>query len=177
MNEERLYEQLIRLCQPTVERIENNRKITCKPKMFVAHSDAAQCNLQENIDFDQDIVIETAIIRWAHLALTHIHTGTEIRLSEFLGAYIEITEEVPINNNEIFTLKTALLETLHLYNENALTFPVACKILIAGLHETILQQSRVNPGKQDIQTVISKLIYATSNITAQYSKANITIFV
>ena len=143
--------------------------------MFLSHSDAAQCNLQENIEFDQDMVIENAIIRWAHLALAHIHTGTNIRMSEFLGAYIEITEEVPINDNEVPTLRTALLETLHLYNENTLSFPIACKILIAGLQETILQQSRINPGKPEIQRAIFKLIHATSNITVQYNKANIQL--
>ena len=176
MNDERLYEQLVRLCQPTINKIEEKRKLTCKPKMFVQHSDAAQCNLQENIDFDQDAVIENMIIRWAHLALTHIHTGTNISLSEYLGAYIEITEEVPVNDNEISTLRTALLETLQLYNESTLTFPVACKILIAGLHETILQQNRINPGKLEIQKVISKLMHATSNITVQYNKANIQFY-
>ena len=176
MNEERLYEQLIRLCQPTVAKIEENRKRTCKPKMFIDHSDAAQCNLQEDINFDQDIIIENTIKRWAHLALTHIHTGTNISLSEFLGTYIEITEEVPIHDKEVTSLKTALLETLHLHNETTLTFPVACKILIAGLHETVVQQNQINPGRMEIQKVISKLVHATSNITVQYSKANIKMY-
>ena len=176
MNEERLYEQLIRVCRPTIEKIEQKRLRTCKPKMFIQHSDAAQCNLQENLDFDQEAVIENTIIRWTHLALTHIHTGTAINLGEYLGAYIDITEEVPMNDKEIFSLRTALLETLHLHNEHIITFPIACKILIAGLHETIVQQNQINPGKTDIQKAISKLIHATSNITAQYSKANVTFY-
>ena len=173
MNEERLYEQLVQLCQSTVQKIEENRQRTCRPKMFLSHSDAAQCNLQENIDFDQDMIIENAIKRWAHLALTHIHTGTDIHLQEFLGMYIEITEEVPVHDKEVTVLRTALLEVLHLYNENTLTFPVACKLLIAGLQETAYQQYHINPGRMEITEILKKLLHATSQITVQYRKANI----
>ena len=173
MEEEALYEQLVRLCQPTVQKIENKRRVTCKPKMFLCHSDAAACNLQENIDFDQDLVIETTIIQWIQLSLAHVHTGTDIRLDEFLGAFIEITEEVPIHDKEVPVLKMALLETMQLFNADALTFPIACKILTAGLQESLLQQNRVNPGKLEIHKELMKLIHATSNVTVSYTKANI----
>ena len=173
MNIERLYEQLLRLCQPTVQKIEEKRLKTCRPTPFIDHSTAAQCNLQESLDFDQDMVIERTIIGWAHLALTHVHNGVDIRIQEFLGAYIDITEEVPVHNKEIHVLKAALMETLHLYNENVLTFPIACKIMIAGLQETVMQQERINPGRMEIQKNLLKLLHATSDITASYSKANI----
>ena len=121
MDYENLYEQLIRMCRPTIDSIEERRKRTCRPKMFLCHSDAAQCNLQEDIDFDQQKVIETTINRWAHLALHHLEFQTPISLGTFLGLYIEISEEVPLHEKEVPTIKTALLETVHLLNNNTLS--------------------------------------------------------
>ena len=171
MDENSLFGQLVQICKPTIDKIEEKRKNMIKPKMFVAHSDAAACNLQENIDFDQETVIDNTIKRWAHLALAHIHTHTDIRLSEFLGAYIDITEEVLIQQNELNTLRTALLETLEVYNKNALSLPIACKILIAGLQETLITQETINPGRTETRKLLSKLLLATSNASVPYAKA------
>ena len=175
MDYESLYEQLIRMCRPTIDEIEARRQKTCRPKMFLCHSDAAQCNLQEDIDFDQQQIIEQSIKRWAHLALTHIEYQTPISLGKFLGLYIEISEEVPLHEKEVPTLKTALLETVHLLNNSTLSFPIACKILIAGLQTTLTELENISPGRVEAKTTVLKLLHATSNISVLYTKACVKI--
>ena len=164
--------QLLQMCKPTCEKIEKHRAETCKPNIFPQYSEAAACNRQEELDFDQDIVVQHAINRWAHLAIEHIQAGKDIKLSDFLGLYVEITEEVPNDNRELPPMRMALLETVQLYNAKSLTFPIACKILSAGLQVTVENISnRSFYGRSEELRSLDKLLYATSSITVLYTKA------
>ena len=170
--EDKLFEQLIKICKPSVEKIQKQRLQTCKPNIFPQYSEAAACNCQEEIDFNQDAVIEKAISRWAHLAIKHIKTSTDIKISEFLGYYVEITEEIQMDHRELSPLRLSLLEVLQLYNAKALSFPVACKILIAGLQKTVDDIAlRSFYGKSEDLRSLDELLHAISSITVMYSKA------
>ena len=170
--EEKLMAQLLTMCKPTCEKIEQHRAETCKPNILPQYSEAAACNRQEDRDFDQDIIIEQAVYQWAHLALKHLQSGEDIKISEFLGLYVEITEEVQNDNRELPLMRLSLLETVQLYNAQALTFPIACKILIAGLQITVDNISTRNfYGKSENLRSLDKLLHAISSGAVPYKNA------
>ena len=132
--ENALFTQLMEICKPTVDKIKARTTQSRTPSLFPRYSQAAACNQQDEIYFDQLETINHYVGTWARKAVKSIKTEKDVKLSEFLGDYLEISEQAPINSREMLAMRIALLETLQLYNAKALTFPIACKILIAGLH-------------------------------------------
>ena len=157
-----IYELLKDECHQTFQAIEA-RKLQCtSPKLFSNYSDAAMCNNQQDLMFDQSKIIKHKIQLWVDYINTQLKINQAITLQNILGKYIEIHEELPLYSAEYHTTRYALLETLHLFYQNVLTVPIATKLLIAGLQTISLSQP-------DIVKVLTKTLAMTSNMTMQYT--------
>ena len=165
--EDALFTQLMELCKPTVDKIEARKTQSRTPSFFPQYSQAAACNQQDEIYFDQLETIAYYISTWVHRAMKNIKTGKDIKLSEFLGEYIEISEQAPVDSREMLAMRIALLETLQLYNAKALTFPIACKILIAGLHGLV---NLLNDEWEEPFDCLNPLIMMTGGFTSHKYK-------
>lgn len=149
-------------CYLTYQMIENRKKHCTVPKLFNNYSDAAACNNQHDVLFDQTKAIRQRIKSWVDYINVQLKLNQAITLHELLGAYLEIHEELIIYSAEYHTTRCALLETLHLYYQNVLTVPIATKLLIAGLQPISLSQP-------EIATILAKALANTSGMTLPYS--------
>ena len=149
-------------CQLTYQMIATKKKQCTVPKLFNNYSDAAECNNQNDVLFDQTKVIRQRIKSWTDYLILQLKLNQAVTLHELLGKYIEIHEELLIYSAEYHTTRFALLETLHLYYQNVLTVPIATKVLIAGLQPISLSQS-------EIATTLAKALAITSGMTLSYS--------
>ena len=149
-------------CHLTYQMIDAKKKQCTVPKLFTNYSDAAACNNQHDVMFDQTNAIRQKIKSWADYINLHLKLNQAITLHELLGKYLEIHEELLIYSAEYHTTRFALLETLHLYYQNVLTVPIATKLLIAGLQPITLSQP-------DTATILTKALAITSGMTLSYS--------
>ena len=166
-------DKLMIYCKDIIEVIHQRELLTKRPKQFIDYTDAAACNRQCELNFDQENAIKEAIMKWGRKILTHLAINSPIHIQDLLGLYILIHVEVPFNNNEMPPMKYAMIETVDLYEKDSLTVPIATRILIAGLQHTVEQNSLTND--HDIKLLFLSLSKATSGITLPYSKANIPI--
>ena len=173
MDEKKVNEKLFKYCDETLQKIANNELETIKPKQFIDHTDAAACNRQYDMDFDQDNVIKMAILKWGRKVLQHLAINTPINLKDLLGLYLEIHVEIPFNTSEMPPMKYAMLEVTDLFDKGNLTLPIATRLLIAGLQNIIYQQAWQTDN--DIKILFKSLTNATSGIALPYDKANVSI--
>ena len=157
-----IYELLKDECYQTFQLIEAKKLQCTAPKLFANYSDAAMCNNQQDLMFDQTKIIKHKVQIWVDYISTQLKLNQAITLQGILGKYIEIHEELQLYSAEYHTTRYALLETLHLFYQNVLTVPIATKLLIAGLQTISLS----NP---DIVKMLTKVLAITSNMTMQYT--------
>ena len=168
-------DKLMQYCTETIENIQRKEIMTKRPKQFIEHTDAAACNQQWDLDFNQDKVIQKAVLKWGRQILKHLAINTPIKIQDLLGLYMEIHVEVPFSNKEMPPMKYAMLEVVHLHEKGYLTLPIATRLLIAGLQHTIYEQSMMEPTDTEIRQLFMALTNAISGISLPYSKANIPI--
>ena len=173
MDEQKVNEKLFEYCKETLDSIKERELLTKKPKQFIDHTDAAACNRQYDLDFDQEKVIKMAILKWGRKVLQHLAINSPVKLKELLGLYIDIHVEIPFNTKEMPPMKYAMLEVTDLFEKGILTLPLATRLLIAGLQNIIYQQAFQNDN--EIQLLFVSLSNATSGITLPYSKALVPI--
>ena len=150
-------------CVATIQCIEKRKQHCTQPKLFPNFSDAAACNNQTDIMFDQSKVIKQRITEWANYVYHQLKSGHTITLHKLLGLYMEIHEELAMYSTEYHTTRYALLETLHLFYQNVLTAPIATKLLITGLQTISLSQP-------EIIQITAKILALTSDINKSYSE-------
>ena len=173
MDERKVNEKLFEYCKETLENIREKELQTKRPKQFIDHTDAAACNRQYDLDFDQDNIIKMAILKWGRKILQHLALNTPIKLNEMLGLYIEIHVEIPFNTKEMPPMKYAMLEVIDLFEKENLTVPLATRILTAGLQNILYQQAWQTDN--EIKTLLMSLTNATSGITLPYPQALVPI--
>lgn len=172
-NEKEANDKLMVYCKATIEIIHQRELHTKRPKQFIDYTDAAACNQQYDLAFDQEQIVKSAILKWGRKILQHLAINSPLPIQDLLGLYILIHVEIPFNNNEMPPMKYAMLETVDLFEKDNLTVPIATRILIAGLQYTVEQHSLHTD--TDIKFLFLSLSKAISGITLQYSKANIPI--
>ena len=158
-----IYELLKEECVVTIQCIEKRKKHCTKPKLFPNYSDAAACNNQTDIMFDQSKIIKLKITEWSNYIYHQLKSGQTITLHKLLGLYMEIHEELAMYSAEYHTTRYALLETLHLFYQNVLTAPIATKLLVTGLQTVSLSQP-------EIVQITAKILAITSDMTKSYSE-------
>ena len=157
-----IYELLQDECHQTYQYIAAKKKQCTTPKLFANYSDAAECNNQHDLMFDQTKIILQRINHWVDYIQIQLKLGHPVTLHDLLGKYIEIHEELQLYSAEYHTTRYALLETLHLFYQNVLTVPIATKLLIAGLQTLTLTQQKVAP-------ILAKALAITSDISLSYT--------
>ena len=157
-----IYELLQEECYYTYQQIDARKKQCTVPKLFHNFSDAAACNNQHDVMFDQTKVIKQKITAWVEYIQMQLKLTQAVTLHDLLGKYLEIHEELPMYSTEYHTTRFALLETLHLFYQNVLTVPIATKILIAGLQTISLKHP-------DVISLIAKALAYTSDISMSYA--------
>ena len=175
MDEKRINDKLFEFCQETLDSIKERELRTVKPKHFIDHTDAAACNLQGRLDFNQDEIIMTKITEWARYILSSLATGQSLTIEKVLGKYLDIHVEVPFNNKEMPNMKHAMLEVVALFEDETLSTPIATRILIAGLQHTLYQQLVINGPDPNVDNLLLSLTSAISGITLPYEKAQLPI--
>ena len=173
MDERKVNDKLFEYCKEKLDNINERELQTKRPKQFIDHTDAAACNRQHDLDFDQDAVIKMAILTWGRKVLQHLAIESPIKINTLLGLYINIHVEIPFNTKEMPPMKYAMMEVTDLFDKGNLTLSIAIKILIAGLQNVINNQAWETD--KDIQLLFSSLINATSGITLPYQKAQVPI--
>ena len=173
MDERHINGKLFEYCRQTLDSITERELQTKRPKQFIDHTDAAACNRQYDLEFDQEQVIKMAILTWGRKILQHLATDSPIKLQDLLGLYLNIHVEVPFNTNEMSPMKYAMLEVTDLFDKGNLTLPIATKILTAGLQNVIYMQEWQTD--RDLQLLFTSLINAISGISLTYSKALVQI--
>ena len=173
MDERYINGKLFEYCRQTLDSITERELQTKRPKQFIDHTDAAACNRQYDLEFDQEQVIKMAILTWGRKILQHLATDSPIKLQDLLGLYLNIHVEVPFNTNEMSPMKYAMLEVTDLFDKGNLTLPIATKILTAGLQNVIYMQEWQTD--RDLQLLFTSLINAISGISLTYSKALVQI--
>lgn len=168
-------DRLMQYCKETLETIQQRELETKRPKQFIEYTDAAACNQQHLSNFDQENVIQLAILKWGRKILQHLAINTPIKIQDLLGLYLLIHVEVPFTNKEMPPMKYAMIETVDLFEKGNLTLPIATRLLIAGLQNTIYEQSLLEPINSEIKRLFRALTNATSGISLPYSKANVQI--
>ena len=175
MDEKAINDKLFEFCQDTVNSITEKELRTVKPKQFIEHTDAAACNLQGRIDFNQDEIIMTKITQWARYILSSLATGQTLTIEQVLGKYLDIHVEVPFNTKEMPVMKHAMMEVVALYEDDTLSTPIATRILIAGLQPTLHEQRALNGPDPNVDTLLLSLSSAISGVTLPYEKAQLPI--
>lgn len=173
MDERYINGKLFEYCRQTLDSITERELQTKRPKQFIDHTDAAACNRQYDLEFDQEQVIKMAILTWGRKILQHLATDSPIKLQDLLGLYLNIHVEVPFNTNEMSPMKYAMLEVTDLFDKGNLTLPIATKILTAGLQNVIYMQEWQTD--RDLQLLFTSLTNAISGISLTYSKALVQI--
>ena len=173
MDERHINGKLFEYCRQTLDSITERELQTKRPKQFIDHTDAAACNRQYDLEFDQEQVIKMAILTWGRKILQHLATDSPIKLQDLLGLYLNIHVEVPFNTNEMSPMKYAMLEVTDLFDKGNLTLPIATKILTAGLQNVIYMQEWQTD--RDLQLLFTSLTNAISGISLTYSKALVQI--
>ena len=128
MDERYINGKLFEYCRQTLDSITERELQTKRPKQFIDHTDAAACNRQYDLEFDQEQVIKMAILTWGRKILQHLATDSPIKLQDLLGLYLNIHVEVPFTTNEMSPMKYAMLEVTDLFDKGNLTLPIATKI-------------------------------------------------
>ena len=85
MDEQRINEKLFEYCKETLDMIASRELETKRPKQFIDYTDAAACNRQLDLYFDQDNVVKLAILKWGRKILQHIAINTPLKLKDLLG--------------------------------------------------------------------------------------------
>ena len=175
MDENRTNEKLFEFCKDTVDSITEREMRTVRPKQFIEYTDAAACNIQERIDFNQDEIIRTRVHQWGRYIMSHLAFREAISIEQLLGKYLNIQVEVPHNTKEMPTMKYAMMEVVALFEDNTLTTPIATRILIAGLQHTMYQQRSRAGYFPAVENLLLSLASATSSITLPYEQAHLPI--
>ena len=175
ITEKAVNEKLMHYCKDTILAIQQRELQTKRPKQFIEYTDAAACNQQYLQNFDQEKVIQLAILKWGRKILQHLAVNTPIKIQDLLGLYMQIHVEVPFNNKEMPPMKYAMLETVDLYDKGNLSLPIATRLMIAGLQHTIYSQNLMEPTDTEIKRLFLALTNAVSGLSLPYSKANIPI--
>ena len=177
MNEQVINDKLFELCKDTLDSITEREQSTVKPKHFIEHTDAAACNRQQHIDFNQDDIIRQQITIWGRYVLATLATGQSFKIGDLLGKYLNIHVEVPFNTKEMPTMKYAMMEVVALFQDNTITAPIAIRILIAGLQHTLHQQIAINGPDALIDDLLLSITNAISGITMPYNKAQVSLII